>query len=465
MNLHLVVLLSYALVLMALGLWIGRRVRGAGDFFVASRRLGPGLLFSTMLAANIGAGSTVGAAALGYTNGIAAWWWVGSAAVGSVVLAFWIGPAMRREAAAHQLRTVGDYLEHRYSAAVRASAAGILWLGSLFILAGQLWAMGSIIGTVAGTPPWVGCAIGGAAITVYFTAGGLLTAAWVNVVQLGVKLAGFAVALPLALAAAGGWRGLTLVQPDTDYWQFWTVGSPGVLTLAVIVPPFIVSPGLLQKIFGARDDRAVSIGVGLNALGLFAFAIVPVLFGMVARSQFPSLAAADAALPMILVHTLPPLVGAIGLAAVFSAEVSASDAVLFMLTTSLSQDLYKRFINPAATDSGVLRAARLTAVAAGALGTALAIVLGSVVNALTIFYTLIGVSLFVPVVAGLYVRRTSAAGALATMAAGVCAAVLVHLATGGRGWGMLSPAVAGLTAAVGVWMVTLVFFGERSGRL
>ena len=62
MNLHLVVLLSYALALMALGLWIGRRVRGASDFFVAGRRLGPGLLFSTMLAANIGAGSTVGAA-------------------------------------------------------------------------------------------------------------------------------------------------------------------------------------------------------------------------------------------------------------------------------------------------------------------------------------------------------------------------------------------------------------------
>jgi SSS family solute:Na+ symporter len=362
------------------------------------------------------------------------------------------------------LRTVGDYLEHRYSAGVRALAAGILWLGSLFILAGQLWAMGSIIGTVAGTSPWVGCAIGGAAITVYFTAGGLLTAAWVNVVQLVVKLVGFALALPLTLAAAGGWQRLTLVQPDADYWQFWRLGSPGVLTLALIVPPFVVSPGLLQKIFGARDDRAVRIGVGLNALGLFVFAIVPALLGMVARSQFPSLGAADAALPMILVHTLPPLIGAIGLAAVFSAEVSASDAILFMLTTSLSQDLYKRFVNPAATDSGVLRVARLTAVAAGSLGTALAICLGSVVNALTIFYTLIGVSLFVPIVAGLYVRRTSATGALATMAGGACAALIVHVATGGRGWGILSPAVAGLAAAAGMWMVTLTFSNSRSVR-
>ena len=462
MNLHLVVLVSYALALMALGLWIGRRVRVAGDFFVAGRRLGPGLLFSTMLAANIGAGSTVGATALGYANGISAWWWVGSAAIGSIVLAFWIGPAMRRQAAAYQLNTVGDYLEHRYSAAVRALASAILWIGSLFILAGQLWAMGSIIGTVAGTAPWVGGAIGGAVITVYFAAGGLLTAAWINVVQLSVKAAGFAVALPLALAAAGGWPTLSLVEPRADYWQFWRMSSPGVLTLAVIVPPFVVSPGLLQKIFGARDDRTVRVGVGLNAVGLFAFAIVPAILGIIARSQFPSLATADAALPMILVHTLPPLVGAIGLAAVFSAEVSAADAVLFMLTTSLSQDLYKRFVNPAATDAGVLRLARWTAVLSGTLGTMLAILLGSVVSALTIFYTLIGVSFFIPIVAGLYVPRTSSTGALATMTAGVGAALVVHVATGGLGWGLVTPAIAGLAAATAVWVITLAVPKRRA---
>ena len=47
-------------------------------------------------------------------------------------------------------------------------------------------------------------------------------------------------------------------------------------------------------------------------------------------------------------HGVPPIVGGIGLAAVFSAELSAADAVLFMLTTSLSQDFYKRFVNRAA---------------------------------------------------------------------------------------------------------------------
>src|SRR5437667_1434238 len=137
---------------MGVGLYIGRRVRGSSDFFVARRQLGPGLIFSTMLAANIGAGSTVGATSVGYSAGIAAWWWVGSAAIGSVILAFWIGPAMRRAAAAHDLRTVGDYLEFRYSRSVRAIVSALLWVGSLAILAGQLIALASILSVVAGVP-------------------------------------------------------------------------------------------------------------------------------------------------------------------------------------------------------------------------------------------------------------------------------------------------------------------------
>ena len=108
---YLALLVTYSAAQIALGLWIGRRVSTSKDFFVAGRRLGPGLIFSTMLAANIGAGSTVGATALGYRDGLAGVWWVGSAAVGSIALALWIGPAIRRFAAPHDLRTVGDIHE------------------------------------------------------------------------------------------------------------------------------------------------------------------------------------------------------------------------------------------------------------------------------------------------------------------------------------------------------------------
>lgn len=48
--------------------------------------------------------------------------------------------------------------------------------------------------------------LGGLLITVYFAAGGLLTSAYVNVVQLTVKLVGFLIAIPFALSASGGWH-------------------------------------------------------------------------------------------------------------------------------------------------------------------------------------------------------------------------------------------------------------------
>jgi SSS family solute:Na+ symporter len=228
------------------------------------------------------------------------------------------------------------------------------------------------------------------------------------------------------------------------------------MLVALLAPAFIVSPGLLQKIFGARDDRAVRIGVGLNALGLLLYASVPVMLGISARSLFPDLAVADLALPTILLRGLPPVVGALGLAAVFSAEVSAADAVLFMLTTSLSQDLYKRFVNPAASDDRLLIITRLTAILSGAAGVALAIGLGSVLNALTIFYSLLGVSLFVPIIAGLYVRRAGTREALASIACGVSTMVAVRFLTGGRGiWG-LTPELTGLIAASAGFLVVYI---------
>ena len=129
MNLHLALLIGYSVALVALGLWIARRVRTSADFFVAGRALTAPLLFSTVLAANIGAGTTIGAAGVGYRDGISAWWWNGAAAIGSLGLAFVVGPRIWRIASTHNLYTAGDYLEWRYGRSVRGIIASLIWLG------------------------------------------------------------------------------------------------------------------------------------------------------------------------------------------------------------------------------------------------------------------------------------------------------------------------------------------------
>lgn len=462
MNTRLVLLIGYSALMIALGAYIGRRVRSTEGFFVAGRGLGPGLLFATLLAANIGAGSTVGAAGLGYKDGLAAWWWVGAAAIGSMVQAFWVGPWMRREASRLGLHTVGDYLEQRYSASVRVLVAVLMLLGTLAILAGQLIAMSTPLTVIAGIPKWVGCVLGGIVVTAYFSAGGLLSSAYVNVLQLTVKMIGFAIALPMALSFAGGWDGVvasvtagtpTIPGPGPGFWSLWENGASGWKYLALLGPAFVISPGLLQKIFGARDDRAVRLGTGANALALLLFAAVPPVMGIIARATHPGLASEQLALPTLLAFDVPVAVGTLGLAALFSAEVSTADAILFMMATSLSQDLYRRFVNPAASDQRVLQVARVAAVVGGALGVALALVAQTIIGTLSFFYSVLGVCLFAPVLAGIFLRRFRAPEAIAAIVGGLLVMLSLQLTVGADGVRGITPSLAGVVASIVVALV------------
>jgi SSS family solute:Na+ symporter len=449
MNLHLVILIAYSVVLILFGLWVGRLVRGTSDFFVAGRSLGPGLLLATVMAANIGAGTTVGAASLGYQFGLSAWWWVGSAAIGTFFLAFWVGPRIYRFAAQHGFYTVGDFLEHRYGTLVRGVMTALLWVGTPAILAGQLVALSVVLEVVAGVPRVPGLLLGGLVTTTYFTAGGLRGSAWINLVQLVVLVIGFALAVALALSVVGGWTGVAAEGPSIseDYLNFWHGGGAGWTLLALLMPNFIISPGLLQKVYGARDTRAIRLGVGLCGAALLVFAFAPAVLGMVARLQHPEPINPDHALPSLLVSDLPILVGAIGLGALFVADISSADAILFMLATSMSQDLYRRFVNPDAPDRRVLFVARVAAVAGGVLAVGMAIVSPSVVAPLRVFYSLVGLSFFVPVIAGLYTGRAGAPEVLASIAGGIATDLAVRFATDNAGYGVLTPNLAGLIAA------------------
>jgi solute:Na+ symporter, SSS family len=464
---YLFILIGYAVLMIAFGVILSRGVRGSGDFFVAGRELNAGLIFSTFLAANIGAGSTVGATGLGYRNGLSAWWWVGSAGIGSLILAFTVGPKIWRIARDNNLYTVGDYLEFRYNRTMRGLVAVLLWFGSLSILAGQLVAMEQIFKVTAGLGRVEGCLLAAAVITVYFAAGGLHAAARVNVIQMIVKLLGFALALIFLLIATGGWSAIRADAlagagaPDAGiYFNLMGGGLSGALGyIALLVPSFIISPGLLQKLFGARDESAVRRGVGLNALGLLAFAIIPVLMGIIARGHFPDLENSEMALPALLTEALPVWLGGLLLGALFSAELSAADAVLFMLTTSLGKDLYKTFIRPDADDKSLLRVSRLTAVGCGVIGAGLAIWFGSVIAALRIFYTLLPAALLLPLLFGLYSRRVTARAAIATTVVSVAVTFALEYLTDGQGYAGLPSLIWG--TLVGMFAMILSVAAPR----
>jgi SSS family solute:Na+ symporter len=474
MNVYLGALLFYSVFLMALGLYISRRVKNSSDFLVAGRSLGPGKIFATFLAANIGAGSTVGATGLGYRFGMSAWWWVGSASIGTLLLSQFLGPKLWTMAKQHGLATLPDFLEFRYGKTVKAMISVLFWCGALAILAAQLIAISWILNTVANIPKWEGCLIGGMVAIVYCTAGGLMSSAFVNMFELAVTMSGLLLAIPFAIHALGGWshvHELVLAQKSTTAtdatFNIVGAGAKQVLAwIAILVPSFMISPGLVQKIYGARDVKAVRLGVGMNSIGQAIFAFVPPVLGICAFAALPHLANPELALPAAMKTLLPKWLGVWTLASIFSAELSATDAILFMLSTSLAVDLYKTFLNPTVSQQKLLVVSRITSAGAGVLGILLAAVLPSIIAAVSIFYGLIAVSLFVPVLAGLYSRRVLSSAAISSILSAIAATILTIRLTHNQGIGVFSPQAIGIaTAAVVMIGFRLIYPREAQNNL
>jgi SSS family solute:Na+ symporter len=313
----------------------------------------------------------------------------------------------------------------------------ILWVGSLAILAGQLVAMGEVLHAAAGLPRALGTILGAGVVLVYFSAGGLWSSSRVNAVELLVKVVAFPVALLITARVVGGFDAIRIASESmgaagTAYLSPVGIGWLGVLGyVGVLAPSFVVSPGLLQKAFGAQDAGTVRRGLTISAGALLVFAVMPVGLGMLARAQWPAVASADSVLPRILVELLPAGLGILTLAAVLSAELSSADAVLFMLATSLSKDLYQGFWNPQVDDQGLLRAGRWAAFTGLILGCLVALIFASVIGTLTVFYGLLVIALAVPLLAGLYSSRPSQRSALAAMTASLMVAAIAIVVTGG----------------------------------
>jgi SSS family solute:Na+ symporter len=421
-------IISYSVLLIIVGWIVGRKVKNSSTFFVAGRKLNTVLLFTTIIVANIGAGATVGITGIAYKSGISAWWWLGSAGFGSLVLAFVVGPKIWRIAWRYDLYTLGDYLDKRYSKTYRGLFSSMMAVGTLALFSAQLIGIAWILNVVAGMPKQTGVIIGALVTTLYFAAGGMLAAVIVNIIEGVIIFAGFIIAMPYIYNFVGGFDGLVSkvaenlpsIEAQSKFFSMDGIGITVIIGfIFMLVPSFFISPGLLGKVFSARNERSIRIGVAANGVMQLLFAICPVFIGMAAFACFPGLSNPDLALPTAMMEMMPFAIATLALAAVFAAEVSTADAVLYMISTSVSNDLYKTFINPSISDKSLLRLSRSISLFAGIIGIFLALKLESIITALTIFYSLMSVSLAAPLLFGLFTRRASNAGAIISSVCGV----------------------------------------------
>jgi SSS family solute:Na+ symporter len=202
----------------------------------------------------------------------------------------------------------------------------------------------------------------------------------------------------------------------------------------MLTPSFCVSSGLIGKVYGAKDENTVRRGTALNGIAQWIFGVFIVFIGMSAYAMIPGLSNSEHALPSAIVQLMPLWVAALALAAIFSAEVSTCDALLYMIAGAWVNDFYKGLFNPTISHVRLLFLGRAAMVCAGVAAIIFALLLPSIISALTIFYTLMSVCLTAPIFFGLFTKTADTRAAFLSSCVGVAVTIVFMFFTDFRIW-------------------------------
>lgn len=387
--------------------WAGRRTKTTSDFWAAGRSIGSAQNGLAVAGDFMSAGTFLGTAGLIFLTGFDGTLILLAALFGFLPLLFLMAERLRNAGAF----TLADVLALRFGGnGVRSAAAVATIVVSFFYLFSQMVAAGTLLAVLSGLNFAVAVLITGVFMTLYVVLGGMLGATWVMVVK-AVLLLAVGVVLTIAVLAhtGGSLSGLTshaaansgtprtflrpgLLLPDNaplsqldivSYGLIYMLGTAGL-------------PHVLIRFFTVRNGALArrSLGWAIGVMGFFF--LVVIVIGLGARALLTGSVATEASghggnlVAPILARQLgggaSTAGGDIALAIVagiaFLTILAVVSGLLISTAGAVAHDLWARVIKHGSADAAKNepKVARWTAVAMGALATAVSIIVGSGFN-------------------------------------------------------------------------------------
>lgn len=467
----IVTFVLYIALMLGIGWWAWLRTRTFDDFILGGRSLNP---FVTALAT--GASDMSGWLLMGlpgalYLQGASESW----IAIGLILGAYanwkWVAGRLRvyTERAGNAL-TLPDYFTQRFEDRSRL----LRILSALVILV--FFAVYAASGIVAGarlfeatfgidytTALWVGAA----ATIIYTLIGGFLAVSWTDTVQATLMIFALLLAPVVVILATGGiGASINLIeQVDPSRLDFFkNTTAISLISLLAWGLGYVGQPHILARFMAAKSYQAIAPArrISMTWMILCLFGAMAVgFFGIAWFAANPQAAGPVNANPervFILLSQLlfNPWIAGILLAAVLAAIMSTLSCQLLVCSSALTEDFYKGFMRPKASQRELVWVGRLTLLLVSLVAIALAwnpnnSVLGLVSNAWAGFGSAFG-----PVVVfSLWWKGMTRDGALAGMLTG---AIVVIVWTQTQWFGLYAMVPGFLLACVAIVVVS------KSGR-
>lgn len=412
-----ILLAILSVVWVLLGRYWGKKAKNMEGFMLAGRNVGLALGTATAMATWITSNTTMLAPQFALELGI---WGMVAYSTASFGLFLFAPLAKRIRALMPNGFTSGDFIRLRYGKnawyifLVISIFYGFTWLISMGMAGGIL------MYAIAGIPYKIGMSVILLVCVAYTLFGGLYAVIGTDFIQSIIILIG------VVVVGAG-----VLYYTDFDV-VYNNIKEDKPMLINMLMPAAIMAV-FNNLLFGIGEifhsnvwwSRAFAIRKGIgqkayNLAGLF-WLPVPIAAGFIALTSGSlglNITSPDMVGPMVSAHILGKIGAILVFVVFFSSLASSIDSLLAALSDLLTEDIYKKMINPGATENQLKRASQFIIIGLGVFAWLVCLPrIGTLATVLFFAGPLVGSTIW-PILTGLFWKRADTRGAMAGMLSG-----------------------------------------------
>src|SRR4051812_4745035 len=391
------VLLLYFVVIIFIGLRMGRKEDNLEDFALGGRRIPWWAVLASLIAAETSAGTFFGTPGEGFSHRDYTYLQLAfGTIIGRILVSFiFIKPYYD-----YRVFSIYEYLTARFGVGSKNAASAVFMITRLLASGARLYvaaiALALAYEMISGARPnqgqtlwiYVGATIVIVILTaIYTTLGGIKAVIWTDVIQASIMIGSALIALGLLyFAIPGGWNEIverrgafqitdlftTGLDPGKHGWDKWkTMFETEYTIFAGLIGSAFITMGthgtdqdMVQRMLTAKDVRRSRRSLIMSGLADIPIAFTFLSIGLLLWVYYQ--AHPDPTLPKspnetfchFILYEMPVGLRGLLLAGIFATAMGSLSTALNALATSFTRDWYEPYINPTATDAQSLRAVR-----------------------------------------------------------------------------------------------------------
>lgn len=463
------VLVLYLGIMAFIGWYAGRKTNNISDFFVLSGKAGVVVSGIAYFSTQFSMGTFLGTPGTIYGVGYAGMAISVPGAVFCMILpALLIGRKLITLGHKYGFLTMADYLTDRYHSKNMSGVLGVMMLFFLVPMMGaQIIGAGVIVHVFTGLPEWVGVVGMGIIVILYCMTGGMKGAMMTDVIQGSLMIATAVVTFIVSIVMGGGFSNInhTLQSMNEAYLTF--PGANGYMPWTYYISNIVLwsfftmgQPHLFTKFFAMKDHKTMFKAILLGTAGMFFSATLIEWAGVNGIASIQNIEKADQIIPMILQRGMNPFLASIFIAGIVAAGMSTIDGILVTTTGAVTRDIYQKIINKNATDEAVMSLSKVVTVIIGIVVICFGVFQPGSIFEINLF-AFSGMAIFVvPILFGIYWKKATAKGAIASVIVGIISLLLFTLNPSVKALAMGFHALFPTTIIASIVMIVVSKFTE-----